>query len=290
MADPDEPIPTKGSELSMAISTDSANYMNESFGQGLANYVNDNTDTTVTVTSVGDSEANLQALLNGDVQMCFCRADVAYDAYHGLGQYADAGENHDFSVVTVLISPAVVPFSTDWADESVADLRGKTVSVGPEGSYLCRNAMDILAAYGMTLEDIHPVYLSLEETAAAIHDGEVEAAFIRSGAEWSNLMQKYTLNHIYNDLPLDAEHMEALLASAPYFALMDEHNTSRPEIPVLLLTRNDVSDDDVFNVVSTITDSYVVSLWDYPQLTANGFAAAARGVPYHPVAAEWFGL
>ena len=290
MADPDEPIPTKGSELSMAISTDSANYMNESFGQGLANYVNDNTDTTVTVTSVGDSEANLQALLNGDVQMCFCRADVAYDAFHGLGRYAEAGENHDFSVVAALFSSAVVPFSIDKADESVADFRGKTVSVGPEGSYLCRSAMDILAAYGMTLEDIHPVYLSLEETAAAIHDGEVEAAFIRSGAEWSNLMQKYTLNHIYNDLPLDAEHMEALLASAPYFALMDEYNTSRPEIPVLLLTRNDVSDDDVFNVVSTITDSYVVSLWDYPQLTANGFAAAARGVPYHPVAAEWFGI
>ena len=145
MADPDQPIPPTGSQLKMAISAGDNYYEGEQFGQNLARFVTENTDTAVTVASVGESEENLRSLLNGEVQMCFCRADVAYDAYHGLGQYADAGENHDFSVVTVLISPAVVPFSTDWADESVADLRGKTVSVGPEGSNLLRNAVDTVS-------------------------------------------------------------------------------------------------------------------------------------------------
>ena len=289
MADPDQPIPPTGSQLKMAISAGGNYYEGEQFGQNLARFVTENTDTAVTVASVGESEENLRSLLNGEVQMCFCRADVAYDAYHGLGQYADAGENHDFSVVTVLISPAVVPFSTDWADESVADLRGKTVSVGPEGSNLLRNAVDILSVYGMTLEDIHPVYLSLEDTAAAVYNDEVDAAFIPSGSEWSNLMEKYGFVHKFNDLSLDAEHMQALFAAAPYFTLTGEYNTNKPEVPVLLLTRNDVPDDDVFNVISTITDQWVVPS-AYWQLSSDNFPANARGVPYHPVAAEWFGI
>ena len=102
-------------------------------------------------------------------------------------------------------------------------------------------------------------------------------------------MEKYGFVHKFNDLSLDAEHMQALFAAAPYFTLTGEYNTNKPEVPVLLLTRNDVPDDDVFNVISTITDQWVVPS-AYWQLSSDNFPANARGVPYHPVAAEWFGI
>ena len=107
---------------------------------------------------------------------------------------------------------------------------------------------------------------------------------IQDGGEWSKLTQKHVLTHRIHELAVDDAHMEALSVYAPYFDM------GVPQIPTLLLIRNDVPDEDAFNVVSTITDPNVIPMEYYPQLTAEGFPSGAKGIPYHPVAAEWFGI
>ena len=261
-------------------------YATDIYGRDLVQPIGENTNTTVTISSVGDSAANLQALLNGEVQLCVCRADEAYAAYHGLGKYAEAGENHDFSVAALIYQTSVLAVTNDFTMASIDDFRGKTVSVGPEGSALFGFAQDMLAAYGLTLEDIHPVYLTLEETAAALSSGEIDAAFVDSGNAWNAAMEPYSLRYDITDLPMDQAHLEAVLAAEPYYA-SSRYTDGTLFIPTLLLVRNEVPEDDVFNIVSTISDQQIMpsSYWHM-----EDFLAAAKGIPYHPAAAEWFGI
>ena len=283
MADPDEPLEPPRTELTMAANNErTADF----YGKDLVRPIGDNTNTTVTITSVGDSESNLRALLNGEVQLCVCRADEAWDAYQGLGKYAEAGANHDFSVLGMLYQTTILPVTSDRTMTSIADFRGRTVSVGPEGSALCGYAQDMLAAYDLTLEDIHPVYMTLEETAAALKNGEIDAAFVEDGNAWAAAMEPYSLQYYITDLSLDQAHLEAVLAAKPYYASW-RHSFGSVQVASLLLVRNEVSDDDVFNIVSTITDDMIM---DSTYGHIEEFIGTARGIPYHPAAAEWFGI
>ena len=283
MADPNEPLTPARSELAMAASN--ARYP-DFYGRDLVLPIGLYTNTTVTIASVGDSETNLKALLDGEVQLCVCRADDAYAAYQGIGKYADAGPNHDFSVLGMLYQTGILAVTTDRTMTSIADLRGKTVSLGPKDSALSGYAQAMLAAYELTPEDIHPVYMTLEETAAALKSGEIDAAFVEDGNDWADAMEPYALQYYITDLPLDQAHLDAVIEGAPYYTSW-EHSQGTVRIASLLLVRNDVSDDDVYNIVSTITDQTIMdsSYWHIEE-----FIGTARGIPYHPVAAEWYGI
>ena len=61
--------------------------------------------------------------------------------------------------------------------KSVADLEGKTVSIGASGSGVYYNALDILAAYDLTEDDINAQYQDFGASADALQDGKIDAAF-----------------------------------------------------------------------------------------------------------------
>ena len=79
--------------------------------------------------------------------------------------YAYAGTNlfdgkavSSFSVAAALYMEQVQIVTMNPDIKSVSDLKGKTVSVGALGSGVYFNALDVFAAYDMTLDDVSPVY------------------------------------------------------------------------------------------------------------------------------------
>jgi len=69
----------------------------------------------------------------------------------------------------------------DSGIKTVADLRGKRVSVGAAGSGVEANARQILEAAGLTYNDIKVQYLSFAESASNLKDGNIDAAFNTAG-------------------------------------------------------------------------------------------------------------
>ena len=55
--------------------------------------------------------------------------------------------------------------------KTVEDLKGKSVSIGAANSGVYFNALDVLNAGGITLDDIHPQYLSFEDSKESLKDG-----------------------------------------------------------------------------------------------------------------------
>ena len=100
--------------------------------------------------------------------------------------------------------------------KAIADLKGKRVAVGAAGSGAEANARQILAAYGITYDDINVQYLSFGEAASALKDGNVDAAFLTAGYPTASVQDISSQNKI-RLLPIDGDKADALIAKYPFY-------------------------------------------------------------------------
>ncbi|MBE6997773.1 MAG: TAXI family TRAP transporter solute-binding subunit [Ruminococcaceae bacterium] len=185
------------------------------FGGVLASYVSGQKDFKVTAVTSGGSKANIEDLTAGDVQLGFAQSDVMSYAYNGERLFDAPVEG--FSVVAALYMEQVQIVTTNSKIASVADLKGKTVSIGAVGSGVYFNAIDVLTAYGLTEDDIKPVYQSFGDSADSLKDGKIDAAFIVAGAPTTAITDLATAGHVYL-VSIDKEHSDKLLAASPFYS------------------------------------------------------------------------
>ncbi len=288
--------PAAGGELTFATGGESGTYY--AFGTVLAQHVSDKTDTKVTAIVGNGSQANVEDLAAGDVQLAFCQSDVASYAYNGTNLFEESGAVTDFSVVAALYMEQVQIVTLDESIKSVADLKGKTVSIGAVGSGVYFNALDILGAYDLTEEDISPVYQSFADSADSLKDGKIDAAFIVAGAPTTAITDLATGGKQVYLVSLDDAHIDALMAASPFYSknVIAADTYGLPEdvstvaVGALVLARNDVADADVYNFVSSIFDNLdeVTSAHAKGAELSVEFASSVEGIPYHPGAAQYY--
>ncbi len=285
----------KSEELTFTTGGESGTYY--AFGSVLAQYVSSNSDLSVTAITGNGSKANVEDLDAGDVQLGFCQSDVMSYAYDGTNLFADAGAVDSFSIAAALYMEQVQIVTMDPDIKTVADLKGKIVSIGAQGSGVYFNAIDVLGAYDMTEADISPVYQSFGDSAESLKDKKIDAAFIVAGAPTTAIVDLATSGQVYL-VSIDDEHMDKLLASSPYYSAAtiaaDVYGT--PEdvqtvaVAAVVLVRDDVSDDAVYTFVSTIfenIDAIAEQHGKGAELSVE-FASSMTSVPYHPGAAKYF--
>ena len=186
------------------------------FGSVLANFVTNKCDFTVTAVTSGGSKANIEDMDANDVQLGFAQSDVMSYAYNGERLF-DGAAITGFSVVAALYMEQVQIVTTNSAISSVADLKGKTVSIGAVGSGVYFNAIDVLNAYGLTEKDIKPVYQSFGDSADSLKDGKIDAAFIVAGAPTTAITDLAASGSVYL-VSLDESHTNALLSASPFYS------------------------------------------------------------------------
>ena len=107
---------------------------------------------------------------------------MAY-AYNGTNLFEEYGKVENFSTVARCIWSRFRSLPWIRNIKSVADPAGKNVSVGAAGSGVYYNAVDVPGAYGLDIEkDIKPTYQSFGDSAEALQDGKIDAAFVVAGA------------------------------------------------------------------------------------------------------------
>lgn len=265
------------------------------FGTVLAGQISDRTGTKVTAVVGKGSKANIEAMNVGDAQLGFVQSDVMAYAYNGTNLFAESGKIDGFSTVAALYMEQVQIVTLDPNIKTVADLKGKTVSVGESGSGVYFNALDVLGAYGLTLDDINPTYQSFGDSTEALQDGKIDAGFIVAGAPTNAISSLAATRDVYL-VELDDEHIDALVAASPYYSknIIAADNYDLPAdattvaVGAVIIARDDVSEDDVYNVVSGIFNSVDTLGHDKKNELSLDFAASVTAVPYHPGAAKYF--
>ena len=265
------------------------------FGSVIAQHATNNAGIKVTGLVGNGSQSNVNELKEGNAELAFCQSDVMAYAYNGTNLFDTAITN--FSTVAALYTEQVQIVTLDENIKTVADLAGKKVSIGSAGSGVYFNAIDILGAYGLTEADIEPTYQSFGDSADALKDGKIDAAFIVAGAPTTAVVDLSTTKPV-RLVSLDDEHVEALLASSPYYSKvvisadtydMDSDVTT-VGVGAVILASNEVSEDavyalvkDIFDNASGLTDSHA----KYAEIDLE-YGASITSVPYHPGAAKYF--
>lgn len=267
------------------------------FGGVLAGKVGEVTSTTVTAITSGGSKANIEAMDDGDAQLGFVQTDVGAYAYRGTRLFEDKIDN--FSTVANLYMEQVQIVTIDPSIKTVADLKGKNVSVGAAGSGVYFNAVDVLKAYDLDIEkDIKPTYQSFGDSVEAIQDGKIDAAFIVAGAPTTAVTSLAATKKVFL-VGFDDEHILKLIAESPYYSrniiAKDVYGTdddiTTVAVGAVVIARDDVSEADVYNFLYAIFENTEeISKAHAKGLELNlNFAASYTAVPYHKGAIKYFG-
>lgn len=268
------------------------------YGNVLAQYAsNGDYGVKVTALSGNGSQANVQALQDDDADIAFCQSDVLAYAYEGTNIFEKDGAYKDFSVVADLYQEQVQIVTCDPSIKTVADLAGKNVSVGAAGSGVYFNAVDVLAAYDMTLDDIKPVYQSFADSADSLKDNKIDAAFIVAGAPTTAITDLSTTKTAYL-VSMDDEHVAKLLEASPYYAKAVipadtyglESDVTTVSVGAVVIANDSLSEEAIYGLTKSIFDGAkdnASAHAKYNELVLED-AAGITTVGYHPGAAKYY--
>ena len=268
------------------------------YGGILGNQIKTAAGITVNVVSTDGSKANIIGVDAGNYQLGTVQSDVMSYAWAGTRSFEKEGAIDSFRVVGGLYAEAVQLITMNPDIKSVADLKGKKVSIGAAGSGVYFNAVDILSAAGLTEEDIVPQYQSFGDSADALKDGKIDAAFIVAGAPTPAIQELCTSAKDYL-VPIDGAIAEKLMKDSPFYTTYkvpagtyngQSEDVTTVTVKATLIVSASASEDDVYNITKAIFDNIDAITTAHAKGAELSIANATEGftVPFHAGAAKYF--
>ena len=287
---------TSGAKMTMGTGGTSGTYYG--YGGVLGQYIKNKAGIGVTVVSTDGSKANIQGIDAGDYQLGTVQSDVMAYAWEGSRSFETDGKIDSFRVVAGLYAEAVQLVTMDPEIKSVSDLAGKSVSIGAPGSGVYFNAMDVLAAAGLSESDIKAQYQSFADSADALKDGKIDAAFIVAGAPTPAITELCTTNDAYL-VPIDGEVAEKIMADGPFYTVYtipagtypgQDADVQTVTVKATLIVDAEASEDDVYNLTKAIFDNASAIAAENAKGNELSIENAVSGMaaPFHAGAAKYF--
>lgn len=287
-----------GGTTTMTMGTGGTQGTYYAYGGILGNQIKTSTGITVNVVSTDGSKANILGIDTGNYQLATVQSDVMAYAAEGSRTFEQEGKIESFSVIGGLYAEAVQLITMDPEIKSVADLKGKKVSIGAAGSGVYFNAVDVLAAAGLTEDDIKPQYQSFGDSADALKDGKIDAAFIVAGAPTPAIQELCTSAEAYL-VPIDGEVAEKLMETSPYYTVYEvpaETYKGQTEavktvtVKATLIVSAAASEEDVYNITKAIFDNAEAITAAHAKGEELSLENATSGMtaPFHAGAAKYF--
>ena len=307
--DTDTPNPPTDTTASITIGTGSTSGTYYAYTNAVGMILKDATGYTYNVISTGGSVANINGIEDGDYNMAIVQNDTMIKAYNKLDDFNFPVAITSFSVLGEVYSEVMqVVVRSDLKDtvKTLADVKGLRVSIGDAGSGTEANAKALLAAYGVSTDDITVQNLSVNNSADAMKDGKLDVFFFTSGAPTTAITELQTAMDIYL-LGLDDAVMDEFIANnkvgdyavyAKMAVTHDQYACIPADAPITTIgvtatyiVSNSLSEDQVYNMTK--------ALWESKDEIAKAHAVGSGmdinnafvtigNVPLHPGAAKYY--
>jgi hypothetical protein len=212
----------------------------------------------VTVLPTGGSLDNVKLLESGQVDFALVQSDIALRALKGHKPF-DSPVEH-LRLVTPLSTEAVqILVRSDLYIFTTAELRGKIVSLGPQGSGTEITARAILEASGVGVEETKTKHSPTDKVNGELKEEEIDAAFLSSSIPTPAIEQALH-DREARLLVLESRVIERLASSGSYFeTVIPKHTYSNQteELPTigvqaLVLTRDSIDPTLVVLLLETL--------------------------------------
>ena len=169
---------------------------------------------STTAEATSGSQENIRRLDSGELDFAMSNAAVTYFAVRG-------GEGWDkaYPMRTVMtLAPNVALFITRAGSdvETIADLRGNRVGVGPAGAGFEFFVGPLLGAHGLTYDDFSPLNATQSGAVDLIADGSAAAVFVGGAVPTASITQASASQDIHF-IPFDDDAKQQLVDEYLFF-------------------------------------------------------------------------
>jgi len=285
------------SKMFISIGTGSMGGSYYPVGACMAKIINENVEgVNASVQSTGGTVANLQLMKSGEAQMATVDLN-AHDAYWGTGKYSE--EKMPWIRALTPLYPEYIHLmvAKDSDIKSVFDLKGKKISVGAVASGTEVSSKQLLAALGMTFDDIKPRRLGVGETAQAFKDRQIDAAIMAGGLGMSGVIEVTSLGLI-KFIPMPDEILTKLKAEYPYWMSLvipaGYYPGQTEEIKQygdwnFTIIHEDVPEDIVYNIVKALFENREELILTKEKMSNMKIENISNmSIPLHPGAKRYY--
>ena len=174
-------------------------------------------DLSVSALTSNASLSNCNFISTGEIEMGLSQANTTYWAYSATGVSKDNQPLPTLRGIASLYPETIHIIATKASGiKTIEDLKGKKVGVGAPNSGTAADAEIILNAHGITFDDIQADFLSFNEVAQRLIDGQIDAGFTTAGFPTSSVINIATKRDIVL-IPISSEKIKELTDAIPYY-------------------------------------------------------------------------
>ncbi len=242
---------------------------------------------------------NIGGIAGNMLEAALSQADVAYWAFHGEELFSGNPVENIRTVANLYSELVHVVVPADSEVASIADLAGRRVVVGQDGSGTQIAARMVLDAHGLSFDDIEAITSNATVGVGLLIDGEADGLILVAGAP-APAMEDLAANEGMRLLPIRGAAAEAITAAVPFFSTEtvkediyeNVRRTDTLAVGAQLIVRAELDDELVYGMTR--------SLW-HPtnrSILNNGHPLGQRilletalkgiGVPLHAGAAKYY--
>jgi len=180
---------------------------------------------------------------------------------------------------------------------TVADLKGKRIAVGPAGGGGVKIFKTILPFWDLNFDDIIPSYISYGEGSDALRDGNVDVT-MPHGAPPLQAISRLTLQHKIKIISLEEDKLSAINQQYPYFEKTIipantykgiKENITSVGCRDILIVNSSISDDIVYKITEAIYNHLQDLRAIHPSIKNISFDGYKNSLlPLHPGAKKFY--
>jgi hypothetical protein len=243
---------------------------------------------------------NLIAVNRGDVESGLAQSDVVAAAVRGDGPFRKLGAQSHVRVIASLFSEQVhLVVAANSKIQSVADLKGKRVSLGSDGSGVDITAREILSAYRVPEARLKATHDDLFAAAALMKEGRLDAFFAVGGVPLDPVSDLITSGRA-RLAPIDGPGRDRLLRKVPSLstaaiaahAYAGSGATETVSARALWIVCDSEPDALIYDITRALFNpkNYDALAASHPAAREIGLSTAALSppAPLHPGAARFY--
>jgi TRAP transporter TAXI family solute receptor len=247
------------------------------------------------------SVANVNGIAGGSLESGFAQSDVATWAYTGTGIWEGRPAVDKLRAIANLYPESIhLVARANAGITSVADLKGKKVSLDEPGSGTLVDARIILEGYGLSESDVQAEYLKPDQAADRMRDGAMDAFFFVGGFP-AGAIAELASQHAITLVPISCDTAGDTCTKYPFFAndlvpagTYEGVGVDTPTLSVgaQWITSADQPEELIYGITKATWNANTRRLFDAghakgKQITAET-ALDGVGIPLHPGAERFY--
>ena len=254
-----------------------------------------------TAVASNGSVANINAIVGGAMESGFSQSDVAYWAYTGTGVFEGKPKVPGLRLIANLYPESIHLVARKGAGiRTVADLRGKRVSLDEPGSGTLVDARIVLGAFGLADKDLKAEYLKPNQSGDKLRDGALDAFFFVGGFPAGAIAELAASGAGIELVPIAGPEIDKMRAQYTFFAtdtIPANVYKGVGEVKTLAVGAQWVTSDKqdaglIYEVTKALWNANSRKLLDSGHAKGKSItretALAGAGIPLHPGAERYY--